>query len=474
MRGTAPSGGIFAPTLRYHEEEKTFYMTTTWFDVISPPDNVTRTPRSFYVKTRNIWDETTWSDPTYVEQPGFDPDLYFEGNKTVLSSTSGAGFVDPDSGYFAVWKTEIDRHTGNSLVESELFHVSTLPLDTPRLAEGSHIYKKDGWYYLLTAEAGTDVVHRAMIKRARSLDGPWTENPNNPILFNGRDPSLPILATGHADFVETPKGDWYMVFLGTRPQAPQNSSGYNQLGRETFLAPVIWDKDGWPVVNGGNPITFEMPGLYDLARPKLWRDDFNGKLKDKGYYTARTPYKTFYSLDARPGYLRVRGNPYTLNDRETPAALFRKQVDLETVWSAELDFQPTNERHEAGATIYLSIHYHNEVALTLRNGTRVLVARTRSGPTAIVQETYVDAPGKGPVQLFIRASRDKYELGYSLNGQAPKYVAEVASRWLQAHLEGWQVFTGAFFGIYSTGALLPILVPADFKYVQTELVRDVS
>lgn len=38
MRGTAPSGGIFAPTLRYHDG--TFYMMTTWFDIISPPDNV--------------------------------------------------------------------------------------------------------------------------------------------------------------------------------------------------------------------------------------------------------------------------------------------------------------------------------------------------------------------------------------------------------------------------------------------------
>jgi beta-xylosidase len=97
----------------------------------------------------------------------------------------GAGFVDPDSGYFAVWKTEIDRTTGNSLTESGLFHVSSLPLDAPRLAEGSHLYKKDGWYYLLTAEAGTEAGHRSMIKRARSLDGPWIENPDNPILYNG-------------------------------------------------------------------------------------------------------------------------------------------------------------------------------------------------------------------------------------------------------------------------------------------------
>ncbi|RBQ85167.1 hypothetical protein VDGD_20851 [Verticillium dahliae] len=38
LRGTAPSGGVFAPTIRYHDG--IYYVTTTIFDVISPPDNV--------------------------------------------------------------------------------------------------------------------------------------------------------------------------------------------------------------------------------------------------------------------------------------------------------------------------------------------------------------------------------------------------------------------------------------------------
>jgi beta-xylosidase len=94
--------------------------------------------------------------------------------------------VDPNSGYFAIWKTEIDLETGNSLEESELYYVSSLPLDTPRLAEGGHLYKINGTYYMMTAEAGTGWVHREMIRRAPTLNGTWEENPNNPILFNGK------------------------------------------------------------------------------------------------------------------------------------------------------------------------------------------------------------------------------------------------------------------------------------------------
>jgi beta-xylosidase len=146
--------------------------------------------------------------------------------------------------------------------------------------------------------------------------------------------SNPILATGHADLVSTPGGDWYVVFLATRPQNPNDGNGKPQLGRETFLAPVTWEDD-WPVVNNGNDITFDIPGLYDLARPKKWRDSFNRKLVDKAYYTPRTPYKKFYDLGKRKGWCRLNGNPYTLSDRETPAVLLRKQVDLNTVFSTE-------------------------------------------------------------------------------------------------------------------------------------------
>ncbi|KIY73876.1 glycoside hydrolase family 43 protein [Cylindrobasidium torrendii FP15055 ss-10] len=474
MRGTAPSGGIFAPTLRFNEEEQQFYMITTFFDVISPPD-VTRTPRAFYVTTKNIWDDASWSDAIYCEQTGIDPDLFHEGGDTYLLTALGAGFLGvEDPGYFSIFKSLIDRTNGNPLTETELFHISTLPLDTPRLAEGPHLYKRDRWYYLMTAEAGTAAEHRVMIKRSLSVDGPWEENPANPILFNGKDLSQPVGATGHADLVDTPEGDWFLVFLGTRKQNPQNATGYNQLGRETFLAPVRWEDD-WPIVNDNKPITLQMDGLYELPRQKIWRDDFDqDTFADKAYYTARTPYRPFHSLTDKPGSLRLRGNAYTLSDRETPAAFFRKQVDLEVVWSTEVDFQPTSERHEAGATVFLSIQYHNEIAVTYKDGNRVVVARTARGPTAAITEEFFEIPTEGTVKLFIAAHRDHYELGYALGDEAASYVAKVSNRWLQSYVEGWQVFTGTFFGVYATGNQLPILQPADFNFVQTELLDDVS
>ncbi|KAI5798321.1 glycosyl hydrolase [Pyronema domesticum] len=445
MRGTAPSG-----------------------DIISPPDNTTRMPRSFYVHSKDPFDDASWSDPIYVDLPGFDPDIFVSNGTAHLTVTNGATQINPDAGYFSIFHTTLDLSTGNSLTDYDIFHISSLPQGTPRLAEGSHLYQRNGFFYLLTAEAGTEVQHRSMIKRARTLQGPWEENPNNPILFNGRNMSNPVLSTGHADLVSTLQGKWWIVFLATRPQNPRNSIGVAQLGRETFLAPVEW-VDDWPVVNGGVVITEEMQGLYDLQKPKVWRDEFRGgKLKDKAYYTPRTPYKVFHDFKARPAWLRLKGNAYTLADRETPAVLMRKQTEYEVVFSTELDFQPTDKKHEAGVTVFLSIHFHNTVAVMLHpeTGKRCVVVRTRTGEDAAVKTGYYDIPEKGTVKLMIKAGRGGYELGFAAGGQKVRYVASVENKWLQTALKGWQNFVGTHFGVYATGNGWPMRVPAVSLYIQ--------
>ncbi|KAI3558011.1 glycosyl hydrolase family 43 [Colletotrichum abscissum] len=473
MRGTAPSGGIFAPTLRHHDG--LFYLIDTVFDVISPPDNVTRVPRSFYVTTPNIFDQASWSEPTYVDQWGFDPDLFFDDDGKVYLTSTFSEFVE--NGNFANWITEIDIKTGDSLSNSRVLHTTTVPpeLGYP-LTEGSHLYKLNGTYYMVTADSGTEANHKANVYRSQTLDGPWEGNPHNPVLWNGEDMSLPVLATGHADIVDDADGNWWAVFLAIRPQNPRNSTGLPQLGRETFLCPVTWDADGWPMFNNNEPIAEYMPDvLYDLNRPKIWRDDFEGGLTDEAYYYTRTPYKGFTDFESSPGKLRIRGNVYTLNDRETPAALLRKQVDINTTFSTEVSsFSPASWRQEAGASVYLSIHYHNEVAITYSNdtGRRCIVTHTRTGPDATLNTTYIedeDVANGEPVKLFIEAKDVGYRLGYSTGDKAPSWLATVENRWLQSYVEGWQNFVGTHFAIYSTGTRLPTLNPADFGYVQTEL-----
>ena len=62
----------------------------------------------------------------------------------------------------------------------------TIPYKAP---EGPHIYKKDGWYYLLAAEGGTGLQHMVTIARSRNIDGPFESNPANPVLTNANTTS---------------------------------------------------------------------------------------------------------------------------------------------------------------------------------------------------------------------------------------------------------------------------------------------
>ena len=220
--------GIFAPTIRYNDG--VFYMITT---NVSGKGN-------FLVHTTDPRSE--WSEPVWLEQGGIDPSLYFEDGKCFMVS-------NPD-GYINL--CEIDPMTGKQLSSSKRIWNGT----GGRYAEGPHIYKKDGWYYLLISEGGTELGHKVTIARSRYIDGPYQGNPANPILTHANESgqSSPIQGTGHADLVEGTDGSWWMVCLAYRIMP----GTHHTLGRETYLAPVRWDKDAWPVVNSNGTISLKM------------------------------------------------------------------------------------------------------------------------------------------------------------------------------------------------------------------------
>lgn len=147
-------------------------------------------------------------------------------------------------------------------------------------------------------------------------------------------------------------------------------------------------------------------------------------------------YKSFHQFVN--GGLRLFGNVYTLSDRETPAAFFRKQEDLSVVFSTQLNFSPTSSRHEAGITVFLSIWYHNEVGITLHPETnaRTVFVTTRTGPDVDVTTTYATIPANGSVNLFIKAEPNQYSLGYSVGSANATYIATVENQWLQSFPAG--------------------------------------
>jgi len=176
----------------------------------------------------------------------------------------------------SVYASQIDLPSGRNLTRPVLIRQAT----TTTIAEGSHIIKKDGAYYLFTAEGGTGDLHQEWV--GRSFDsplGPYEPGPNNPIIFNDQDEQ--VRTTGHMDFVQDQEGGWWGVLLATRPQKDERAGGRlwdSQLGRETFLVPVEWEKGGWPVLNQGKLVSVEgIASGRRMAKQVVlneWRDDF--------------------------------------------------------------------------------------------------------------------------------------------------------------------------------------------------------
>ena len=134
------------------------------------------------------------------------------------------------------------------------------------LTEGPHLFKRNGWYYLLTAEGGTGWGHTVTLARSRNLTGPYELHPDTHILSARNRPECELQKSGHASLVETQNGETYMVYLCARPL---KNRGRCTLGRETAIQKMVWGKDGWLRTLDGQPVpTLETPA------PKLPATNF--------------------------------------------------------------------------------------------------------------------------------------------------------------------------------------------------------
>ena len=109
--------------------------------------------------------------------------------------------------------------------------------------------------------------------RCRTIDGDYEICPRNPIVSHRHLPlEIPIAVTGHADITDTQNGEWWMVLLAVRPY----TGGHYNIGRETFMIPMVWDEDGWPRIDNANGMVNErerLPRLPETIYPPLPASD---------------------------------------------------------------------------------------------------------------------------------------------------------------------------------------------------------
>ena len=419
LDGATVWGGIYAPTIRCHEGR--FYMVTT---------NVS-SKGNFLVWTDDPRGE--WSEPVWLEQSGIDPSLYFEDGRCYMVS-------NPDN---CIHLCEIDPETGRQLTSSMRLWTG----DGGRFPESPHIYKKDGWYYLMISEGGTEYGHMVTIARSRWIDGPYETNPSNPILthFSMEGQDSPIQGTGHADLVQAEDGSWWMVFLGFRIQ----NGNHHLLGRETFLAPVSWETNGWPVVNGNGMVSLQMdvPTLPQQPVPSLYgRNEFDGKEFGPEWVRIRNPRREHYRLEG--GKLHLQATEVGLDAFEgSPTFIGRRQEHIQFTAETSVELKKAANGDEAGISVYMAEDSHYDFCVRRRGGRNVVVLQYRlSGMLHTEKEIPVSA---APAYLRVRGFGDAYVFEYAADGKHFTEAGRMNTRYLSTETAGG--FTGIIIGLYASG-----------------------
>ncbi len=346
LSGMGVSRGIFAPTIRYHNGR--YYMITTNVDGIG----------NFFVTATNP--AGPWSNPTPLpEIVGIDPSFFFDDEGKAYIAHNG---VPPDNkplypGHRALYLFPFDAKSGRVSGPGKIIVNGGTDLSKkPVWIEGPHIFKRNGFYYLIAAEGGTSEEHSEVVFRSRSVEGPYESSPGNPILTQRTlSPARPdpITSTGHADFVETQKGEWWAVFLGCEPY----EDDFYNTGRETFLLPVKW-VDEWPVILDANktvPRVVKRPMLPiqdELTQPMTgtfpWTADFTGQRLPYSLNTLRTPLSLWWSMDAKESALFLEPRAEDLDSKHDPSLIARRQQHANFSSTVEVRFRDSDRPSDAG------------------------------------------------------------------------------------------------------------------------------
>ncbi|MFH6997448.1 glycoside hydrolase family 43 protein [Flavobacterium sp. FlaQc-57] len=391
------SGGMYAPTLRYHNG--IFYVICTNVSGVG----------NFIVTAKNP--VGPWSNPIVIPGvDGIDPDIFFDDDGKVYITHNGPppNNISLHDGHRAIYMFEYDL--ANQKIASQpklVINGGTDMSKKPVWIEGPHVIKKSGYYYMICAQGGTGFNHSEVVFRSKNIYGPYESYGDNPIMTQLHlDPNRKneVSTTGHADFVELPNGDWWAVFLGCRPYGMDL---YNT-GRETFMMPVEWKND-WPTIVDGNkaiPMINKRPNL-PLSKEKtepmsgnfVWHDDFeNSKLGLKWNFI-RTPSEKWYDL--KNGKLLIKPRKESIHTETNFSFIGRKQQHLKFEASTKLEYTPKDTLGTAGLVAFQNEKYYLLIGKRLNaNGKQeVYLEKTAKDKSEIVSKKELE---DNAVSLFVK------------------------------------------------------------------------
>ncbi|OCL02904.1 glycoside hydrolase family 43 protein [Glonium stellatum] len=361
------TSGIWAPSIRYHDG--IFYLVTTFVQDKRAADDASRWDNIIF-QAKNPFEPSSWSNAIHFNFTGYDTSPYWDEDETAYVVGSHAYHVSA-----GIHLNTVNLETGD--LGSDWIDIWN---GTGGLApEGPHIYKKDGYYYLMIAEGGTGLNHMVTIARSKNIYGPYGSNPANPIVTNANT-SAYFQTVGHADLFQDASSNWWGVALSTR-------SGPDYLtypmGRETVLAPVTWETGKWPIwsnvsgqmsgwplpptdtgIGGSGPFITApddldfAPGTEIPAHLLYWRFPVGDS------YTVSSPGHP-NTLRLKPSKLNLTAYDGNYGGPGGQTFIGRRQTDSLFSYSVNMDFLPQVEEEEAGISVFLTQNHHIDLGVVM-------------------------------------------------------------------------------------------------------------
>ena len=444
MRGNPDSGGIWAPCLSYADGQ--FWLVYT---DVKRLDGAFKDAHNYIVTCDTIDGE--WSDPWYVNSSGFDPSLFHDddGRKWFVNMQwnhrgEGTGVNPAHDAFDGILLQEWSPENGLK------GPVTNIYAGTSRgLTEAPHLFKRNGWYYLTTAEGGTGYEHAVSLARSRKIEGPYEDHPDLHVMTVTNQPAHPVQRTGHGQYVAGGDGAHWHTYLMGRPIADSNGQGrYCPMGRETGIARCVW-RDDWLYLEDGGLLPPAEVEHKAQSRPRQAVVHERFEILPAEFQWLRTP--------RAERIFRVEDGALVLTGRESIGSWFeqalvaRRQEDHAYTVETRVTFDPEVYQQAAGLTTYYNRHKFHAAVVTRDGDARVLCLMSCDGdwPDGALTIKATETLPDGPIDLSVRVDGPTQQFFWGSDGEwtpfgptcAAYLVSDEGGRGEHAS------FTGAFVGM---------------------------
>lgn len=372
--------GAWAGSLRYNKKLNKFYFLVNMQD---------GTPEEYAILS--VADQASGPWKLYrLSQRLYDPGLFFEddGSAYVVHGQgqlylSRLKLSDPVTGEYQVDDTFVPMNE-DGYYDKPFYNYTGCHYN-----EGSHVYKVDGVYYILSTPtwSGTDTKKEICIQTPDLIHGPYAVRDIHSSFMNFGENGI-----HQGGIVDVPLPDgtsqWWSIIFQDR----------HKLGRTPTLQPVSWETDEnglkWPMIGEPNKqgeqavVTYTKPHISTPTSQEEtdhieYFDDFTSTSLDLCWQWNHIPDDTKWSLTERPGCLRLYTASVTEDLSQAQNTLRQRIIGPGSTAVIEIDISNMHDGDMAGLTVhqkeytFIGVRCHknpDEKVLVIRDNEKELLA----------------------------------------------------------------------------------------------------